>query len=95
MSPATAVVLYVDYLYAVVATLLILGWIGGTTMGREITEGARQELAKAAAAYNSTQGERDREHIDKSVRLALAAKTPAQFDHDGTLRDGSDGSHDE
>lgn len=93
MSPATAVVLYVDYLYAAVAALLILGWIGGTTMGRKITEGAAAELAKAKAAYESAQGERDREHIDKSVRLALAAKTPAQFDQDATLRDGSDGSH--
>ena len=95
MTGATAVVLYIDYLYAAVAALLILGWIGGTTMGKKITDGAKAELAKAKDAYASAQGERDREYIDKGIRLTQAAKAPAQFDQDGTLRDGSDGGRDE
>lgn len=80
---------------APVAALLTLGWIGGTTMGKKITDGAREELAKARAAYDSAQGERDRAHIDKAIRLDAAKANPARFDHDGILRDGSDGARDE
>lgn len=64
MTPATALILYTDYLYGAVAALLILGWIGGTTLSSSSrppdTRPCRQmyapgpEMSTTAEGYRQT-----------------------------------------